>query len=78
MELKKIGIIILCIIIIFAISIFKILERNRVEKILNEERDMRLENVEYEDFKVYNSSMCDNSPNPQCPYPYQPIYESYF
>ena len=78
MELKKIGIMILCLIVIFAISAFKILEQKRVEKILNEEMDMRLENVDYENFQVYNSCMCDNSLNPQCPYPPQPIYESYF
>ena len=78
MELKKIGIMILCLIVIFAISAFKILEQKRVEKILNEEMDMRLENVDYENFQVYNSCMCNNSPNPQCPYPPQPIYESYF
>ena len=60
MELKKIGIMILCLIVIFAISAFKILEQKRVEKILNEEMDMRLENVDYENFQVYNSCMCDN------------------
>ena len=60
MELKKIGIMILCLIVIFAISAFKILEQKRVEKILNEEMDMRLENVDYENFQVYNSCMCNN------------------
>ena len=83
MELKKIGIMILCLIVVFAISTFKILEQKRVEKILNEEIDLRLEGVDFEDvdfenFQVYKSHCCDNSTNQQCPYPPQPIYESYF
>jgi len=78
MELKKIGIVFLCIFVVFAISAFKSLEQKRVEKILNEEMDIRLEGVEFEDFQVYESNMCNHSLNPQCPYPPEPIYQSYF
>lgn len=78
MEIKKIGIIILCIIVVIGISLYKSLEQKKVEKILNEEMDMRLEGVEFEDFQVYESCMCDKSLNPQCPYPPSPIYDILF
>lgn len=78
MKLKQVGIIILCIIVVIIISIYKSIEQKRVEQILNEEIDIRLEGVEFEDFKVYHSNMCDNSNNIQCPYPSKPYYNSFF
>ena len=76
MEIKKIGIILLCILVVLIISFYKSIEQKKVENILNE--DIQLDNINVENFKVYDSNMCDKSLNSQCPYPQSPIYDNYF